>query len=150
MSPDFSHWLPAPNKNSSVVVTMADIESLENSARALCRDGTVMDSALTALATHFRSLSHLPMFAELLDFIGMLLRDNVKMSVSMASSLMQLRRDYCLQHSVFDAQEKLELRASPMAGCSTLFDDAYVRATVDRARVRNKDSRDAGLLKLAT
>ena len=109
-----------------------------------------MDSALTALATHFRSLSHVPMFAELLDFIGMLLRDNVKLSVSLASSLMQFRRDYCIHHSLFDAQEKLELRASPIAGCSTLFDDAFVRTTVERARIRNKNSRDAGLLKLAT
>ena len=106
MSPNFHHWLPAPNKNRSVVVTMSDLESLENTARALCRDGTVMDSAMTALATHFKSLANVPMFAELLDFIGMLLRDNVKMSVAMPSSIMQLRRDYCLQHAVFDPQEK--------------------------------------------
>ena len=150
MSPDFHHWLPAPNKNSSVVVTMNDLELLENTARALCRDGTVMDSAMTALATHFKRLANVPMFAELLDFIGMLLRDNVKLSVTMASSIMQLRRDYCLQHSVFDQQEKLELRASPLAACTNLFDDTLVRSTIERARIRNKDSRDAGLLKLAT
>ena len=150
MSPDFSHWLPAPNKNSSVLVTMGDVESLENTTRSLCRNGTIMDSALTALATHFRSLSHVPMFAELLDFVGMLLRDNVKLSVSLASLLMQFRRDYCIHHSLFDVQEKIELRASPMAACSNLFDDAFVRDMIDRARIRTKDSRDAGLLKLAT
>ena len=109
-----------------------------------------MDSAMTALATHFKRLANVPMFAELLDFIGMLLRDNVKLSVTMASSIMQLRRDYCLQHSVFDQQEKLELRASPLAACTNLFDDTLVRSTIERARIRNKDSRDAGLLKLAT
>ena len=90
------------------------------------------------------------MFAPLLDYVGMLVRDNLKLNVFTASTLMQLRRDYVLQNATMDAQDKLELRATPMMSADTLFPEDTVRAIIEKARARNRDTRDAGLMKLAT
>ena len=147
---EFSHWLPLPHKNGSVTVTMGDVELLESTARSACRVGTTLDSALTALASNFGPLDQLPMFAPLLDYVGMLVRDNLKLNVFTASTLMQLRRDYVLQNATMDAQDKLELRATPMMSADTLFPEDTVRAIIEKARARNRDTRDAGLMKLAT
>ena len=90
------------------------------------------------------------MFAPLLDYVGMLVRDNLKLNVFTASTLMQLRRDYVLQNATMDAQDKLELRATPTMGADTLFPEDTVRTIIEKARARNRDTRDAGLMKLAT
>ena len=149
-SPEYSHWLPLPHKTGSVTVTMSDIELLESTARSACRVGTTLDSALTALASNFGPLEHIPMFAPLLDYVGMLVRDNMKLNVFTASTLMQLRRDYVLQNATLEPQYKLELRATPMFAADSLFPEATVDAIIEKARVRNRDTRDAGLMKLAT
>ena len=147
---DYSHWLPPPHKNGAVTITMSDVELLESTARSACRVGTTLDSALTALASHFGPLEHIPMFAPLLDYVGMLVRDNMKLNVFAASTLMQIRRDYVLQNATLDAQHKIELRATPMMAADTLFPEDTVNAIIEKARVRNRDTRDAGLMKLAT
>ena len=83
-------------------------------------------------------------------FVGMLVCDNLKLNVFTSSTLMQLRRDYVLQNATMDAQDKLELRATPMMSADTLFPEDTVRAIIEKARARNRDTRDAGLMKLAT
>ena len=149
-SAEYSHWLPPPHKNGAVTVTMSDIELLESNARSACRVGTTLDSALTALASNFGPLEQLPMFAPLLDYVGMLVRDNLKLNVFAASTLMQMRRDYVLQNATLEPQYKLELRATPMFAAESLFPEDTVNAIIEKARVRNRDTRDAGLMKLAT
>ena len=91
---EFIYWLPLPNKNGSVTVMMGDIKMLQSTARSACRVGTTLDRALTALASNFGPLDQLPMFTPLLDYVDMLVRDNLKLNVFTASTLMQLRRDY--------------------------------------------------------
>ena len=129
---------------------MSDIELLESTARSVCRVGTTLDSALTALASNFGPLEHLPILAPLLDYVGMLVRDNMKLNVFAASTLMQIRRDYVLQNATLESQYKLELRATPMFAAESLFPEDTVDAIIEKARVRNRDTRDAGLMKLAT
>ena len=146
---EFIHWLPPPNKNGSVTVTMGDIEMLQSTARSSCRVGTTLDSALTALASNFGPLDQLPMFTPLLDYVGMRVRDNLKLNVFTASTLMQLRRDYVPQNVTMDAQDKLELRVTLMMSADTLFPEDTVRAIIEKARALNRDTRDAGLMKLA-
>ena len=90
------------------------------------------------------------MFAPLLDYVGMLVRDNLKLNVFAASTLMQMRRDYVLQNATLEPQYKLELRATPMFAAESLFPEDTVNAIIEKARVRNRDTRDAGLMKLAT
>ena len=48
-----------------------------------------------------------------------------------------------------DAQDKLELRVTLMMSADTLFPEDTVRAIIEKARALNRDTRDAGLMKLA-
>ena len=129
---------------------MGDIEMLESTARSACGVGTTLDSALTTLASNFGPLDHIHMFSPLLDYVGMLVRDNLKLNVFTASTLMQLSRDYVLQNATMDAQDKLHLRATPTIGADTLFPEDTVRTISEKTRARNRDTRDGGLMKLAT
>lgn len=139
-SNDFPTWLPVPHKNSSLVLTMADAEALETTARALVLNNSSMDSAYAALLNHSTPLDDTSIPAALSRWIGNMIRDNAKMSTYLALSLLSLRRDWVLSASSLNMAEKNRLRVSPQHGCDQLFDPALSAEIVEGARKRATDS----------
>ena len=140
VSPDFPNWLPIPHKNSSVVLSMADTENLETTARALVLNNSSMDSAYAALLHHSAPLDEKSTAAALSRWIGNMIRDNAKMSTYLALSLQMLRRDWVLSASSLNTAEKNRLRTSPQHGCDQLFDPILSAEIVEGARKRATDS----------
>ena len=149
MSPEFGDWLPNPARNSSVVVTMSDLEHLESLARSGTVIGSNLDSAIFALSRHHAPENPSLMYNELVDWIAVLIRDTVKASTSLATACMQMRREWSLQASKFNDQEKAALRLQPTLNAERLFDADKVWATIDQARRRTTDARDASLARMA-
>ena len=149
MSPEFGDWLPNPARNSSVVVTMSDIEHLESLGRSGAMLGSNLDSAIFALSRHHAPENPSFMYNELVDWIAVLIRDTVKASTSLATACMQMRREWSLQASKFNEQEKAALRIQPTLNAERLFEADKVWATIDQARRRTTDARDASLARMA-
>ena len=139
-SPDFPNWLPAPHKNSSLILTMADAENLETTARALVLNNSSMDSAYAALLQHSTPIDDKSPAAALSRWIGNMIRDNAKMSTYLAMSLQLLRRDWVLSASSLNTAEKNRLRVSPQHDCDQLFDPVLSAEIVEGARKRATDS----------
>ena len=149
MSPEFGDWLPNPARNSSVVISMADLEHLEHLGRTGAVIGSNLDSAIFALSRHHAPDDPSVMYNELVDWIAVLIRDTVKASTSLATACMQMRREWSLQASKFNEQEKTALRIQPTLNAERLFDVGKVWATIDQARRRTSDVRDASLARMA-
>ena len=139
MSPDYGRILPVPRRSDVVGITSADMENLDFTARCLLRCGSTMDSAFSTLMQLVPVPTDNPLLDPLLRWIGSIIRDQVRLSAYISTSLTILRRDQVLMNSQLNFPEKNKLRGAPMHDQTLLFPDDLATEVVAAVRRRNQD-----------
>ena len=139
MSPDYGRILLVPRRSDVVGITSADMENLDFTARCLLRCGSTMDSAFSTLMQLVPVPTDNPLLDPLLRWIGSIIRDQVRLSAYISTSLTTLRRDQVLMNSQLNFAEKNKLRGAPMHDQTLLFPDDLATDVVAAVRRRNQD-----------
>lgn len=133
-------------------MSLTDVDSLEKWARLACRVGSHTDSAFLAFTELLKPSDPqlLASYHMLRNWLAFSIRDMVKLSAFVATSLTQIRRDFCLSTSSFSAEERDGLRMLPIRSATALFDPSQLASAIEAARRRQNDVKDASIARLAT